>query len=113
FRENYQPKKFVPAAFQKGQTVGGFIGVDGGSTSTKAALLNEDGDILCKAYQLSNGNPIQDTSDMFENLRGQVEAQGAKLEVLGVATTGYRSEEHTSELQSLTNLVCRLLLEKK
>src|SRR5258706_16244946 len=26
---------------------------------------------------------------------------------------GGRSEEHTSELQSLTNLVCRLLLEKK
>src|SRR5258706_5477350 len=26
---------------------------------------------------------------------------------------GFRSEEHTSELQSLTNLVCRLLLEKK
>src|ERR1019366_9349441 len=26
---------------------------------------------------------------------------------------GDRSEEHTSELQSLTNLVCRLLLEKK
>src|SRR5437016_6981747 len=25
---------------------------------------------------------------------------------------GARSEEHTSELQSLTNLVCRLLLEK-
>src|SRR5438046_6004369 len=29
----------------------------------------------------------------------------------GRSTT--RSEEHTSELQSLTNLVCRLLLEKK
>src|SRR5438093_8436961 len=27
--------------------------------------------------------------------------------------SGRRSEEHTSELQSLTNLVCRLLLEKK
>src|SRR5437016_10821910 len=27
--------------------------------------------------------------------------------------TRARSEEHTSELQSLTNLVCRLLLEKK
>src|SRR5436309_11731178 len=26
---------------------------------------------------------------------------------------GYRSEEHTSELQSRENLVCRLLLEKK
>src|SRR5438093_10347619 len=28
-------------------------------------------------------------------------------------TVPQRSEEHTSELQSLTNLVCRLLLEKK
>src|SRR4029450_3016425 len=30
-----------------------------------------------------------------------------------VVIEAYRSEEHTSELQSLTNLVCRLLLEKK
>src|SRR5437016_3006774 len=30
-----------------------------------------------------------------------------------VPKPSYRSEEHTSELQSLTNLVCRLLLEKK
>src|SRR2546423_6275092 len=29
------------------------------------------------------------------------------------ATMGVRSEEHTSELQSLAYLVCRLLLEKK
>src|SRR5258706_11988092 len=28
------------------------------------------------------------------------------------STRGSRSEDHTSELQSLTNLVCRLLLEK-
>src|SRR5258706_11094490 len=31
----------------------------------------------------------------------------------GRARARRRSEEHTSELQSLTNLVCRLLLEKK
>src|SRR5256886_5429559 len=29
------------------------------------------------------------------------------------STTRWRSEEHTSELQSQSNLVCRLLLEKK
>src|SRR5438093_2024832 len=34
----------------------------------------------------------------------------ARRSALGRAA---RSEEHTSELQSLTNLVCRLLLEKK
>ncbi len=92
FKEAYRRKTFTPAAFQKGSTVGGFIGIDGGSTSTKAVLLNENGDILCKSYQLSNGNPIQDTIEMFESLRGQVEAQGAKMEVLGVATTGYAKD---------------------
>jgi predicted CoA-substrate-specific enzyme activase len=92
FKEAYRRPKFTPAVFQKGSTVGGFIGIDGGSTSTKAVLLSENGDILCKSYQLSNGNPIQDTIEMFENLRGQVEAQNAKLEVLGVATTGYAKD---------------------
>src|SRR5262249_60014964 len=33
--------------------------------------------------------------------------------VMLVGDAAGRSEEHTSELQSLTNLVCRLLLEKK
>jgi predicted CoA-substrate-specific enzyme activase len=92
FKESYKRKKFTPASFQKGSTVAGFIGIDGGSTSTKAVLLDEKGDILCKSYQLSNGNPIQDTIEMFESLRGQVEAQHAKLEVLGVATTGYAKD---------------------
>src|ERR1700691_3269090 len=92
FKEAYRRKKFTPATFQKGQTVGGFIGIDGGSTSTKAVLLDDRGDILCKDYQLSNGNTIQHTIEMFENLRGQVEAQNAKLEVLGVATTGYAKD---------------------
>src|SRR5690606_40331327 len=32
---------------------------------------------------------------------------------IGLAADGFRSEEHTSELQSRENLVCRLLLEKK
>src|SRR5258706_9747007 len=32
---------------------------------------------------------------------------------MAMAAAEGRSEEHTSELQSLTNIVCRLLLEKK
>src|SRR2546427_4128276 len=34
-------------------------------------------------------------------------------DALATRNTGKRSEEHTSELQSQSNLVCRLLLEKK
>src|SRR2546425_4727676 len=35
------------------------------------------------------------------------------LERAGIVRADMRSEEHTSELQSLAYLVCRLLLEKK
>src|SRR5262249_58419491 len=40
-------------------------------------------------------------------------AEGAHLRLDLARGGAVRSEEHTSELQSLTNLVCRLLLEKK
>src|SRR5258706_9967202 len=46
--------------------------------------------------------------------RGGLAVRSHTLESgLAAAVFSKRSEEHTSELQSLTNLVCRLLLEKK
>src|ERR1700723_1909544 len=92
FRSAFRRKRFDPSEFSPGELISGFVGVDGGSTSTKAVLLDKDGEILCKAYQLSNGNPIEDTIDMFEKLRKQVEGRGAALEVLGVGTTGYAKD---------------------
>ena len=92
FKNQYTPKRFTPATFSAGDQVAAFVGLDGGSTSTKGVLLSTDGDVLCKAYQLSKGNPIQDTIDIFDELREQVESQGATLEVLGVGTTGYAKD---------------------
>src|SRR5688572_31268950 len=49
-------------------------------------------------------------------LRSQLSEQAANLSNTASETArraGERSEEHTSELQSQSNLVCRLLLEKK
>jgi predicted CoA-substrate-specific enzyme activase len=92
FKSAYAKKKFNPAEFHPGQVVSGFIGIDAGSTSTKAAVLDKEGEILCKTYQLSNGNPIQDTIEVFEKLRVQIESKGASLEVLGVGTTGYAKD---------------------
>src|SRR5438034_8610914 len=47
--------------------------------------------------------------------RGRQRGEGAAgaRGIAGVARLGTRSEEHTSELQSHSDLVCRLLLEKK
>src|SRR5437899_9242183 len=44
---------------------------------------------------------------------GLLELGGRSQAGLGRAMQSWRSEEHTSELQSLRHLVCRLLLEKK
>src|SRR5260370_3819263 len=45
--------------------------------------------------------------------RGQSGRTGGALGGPSLSTPRQRSEEHTSELQSHLNLVCRLLLEKK
>src|SRR2546430_11043117 len=46
-------------------------------------------------------------------LDGVDPAQPLAREGIGLVRQHLRSEEHTSELQSQSNLVCRLLLEKK
>src|SRR5438046_7187654 len=43
----------------------------------------------------------------------ELATEGPRCHHSGISGQIARSEEHTSELQSLTNLVCRLLLEKK
>src|SRR5690606_41508133 len=71
--------------------------------------------------------PTRRSSDLLNNRRSFAAsgAVGAKLiDLLGITRVSggaelaahmvvIRSEEHTSELQSRENLVCRLLLEKK
>src|SRR5438876_27089 len=68
FKESYKIPKFTPAQFKPGEVVRGFIGLDGGSTSTKAALISEDKQVLVKSYQLSKGNPIEDTVDILQSI---------------------------------------------
>ncbi|MBI3681516.1 MAG: CoA activase [Acidobacteria bacterium] len=94
FKGRYKPRKFQPVTFGPGEVVEGFIGIDGGSTSTKAVLLSKDKErlILAKAYQLSKGNPIEDTLEICAKLEKQVTDQGTLLKVLGVATTGYAKD---------------------
>ncbi|HXZ79937.1 MAG TPA: BadF/BadG/BcrA/BcrD ATPase family protein [Terriglobales bacterium] len=92
FKKKYAKKKFVAATFQPGQVVAGFVGIDGGSTSTKAVLVDKNRNILCKTYQLSKGNPIEDTQEVLAKITKQVTDQGATLKVSGVGTTGYAKD---------------------
>lgn len=105
FRGAFTAQPFVPRSFRPGETVRCFLGIDGGSTSTKAVLISEDKELLCKAYQLSGGNPIQDTIEVVDSLRRQVESSGAGIDVLGVGTTGYAKDILADVLQADVALV--------
>jgi activator of 2-hydroxyglutaryl-CoA dehydratase/predicted nucleotide-binding protein (sugar kinase/HSP70/actin superfamily) len=92
FRRLYERPAWTPPRLEAGRTVPCFIGLDAGSTSTKAVVLDEDGGVLAKAYQLSRGNPIEDAIEMFSAVRHQIESQGAHPDVLGLVTTGYAKD---------------------
>jgi predicted CoA-substrate-specific enzyme activase len=92
FLRAYEPEPFEAVKLEPGTHVQAFLGIDGGSTSSKAVLVDENADVIFKVYQLSKGNPIEDTKDLIADLRRQVEDMGATLEILGVGTTGYAKD---------------------
>ncbi len=105
FKKLYAIPKFHPMKLTAGQVVKGVIGLDGGSTSSKAVLVDENGDIVCKAYQLSKGNPIQDAKELLAQLRDYVLDQGATLEVLGFGGTGYAADVLQECMRADVNIV--------
>jgi predicted CoA-substrate-specific enzyme activase len=105
FRDKYRIPSFEPATFEPDEHVRGVIGIDGGSTSSKCVLVDEEGNILKKEYQLSKGNPIQDTKEMLARIKEYVEAQGATLEVVGFGATGYAADVLEKALRADVNVV--------
>jgi activator of 2-hydroxyglutaryl-CoA dehydratase/predicted nucleotide-binding protein (sugar kinase/HSP70/actin superfamily) len=107
FRQKYAIPQFEPARFAPGEVVRAVVGLDGGSTSSKAVLVDyETGRILAKAYQLSKGNPIQDTKELLKKLRDYVENDNAaKLEVMGFGATGYAADVLDQCVASDVNIV--------
>ncbi len=90
FEDSYRIEKFVPPVLEAGTLLRGVIGLDGGSTSSKAVLVSEDGALIAKAYQLSKGNPILDTKELLANIKGQLDAQGVQFECVGLRSHGVR-----------------------
>jgi len=105
FRIDYAIPKFEPATFEKGEVVRAVIGLDGGSTSSKCVIMDEDGRLLKKEYQLSRGNPIKDMRDMLKRLKEYVESFGATLDIFGFGATGYAADVLEKGLKADVNIV--------
>ena len=66
----------------------GFLGVDIGSTSTKAVFVDDGGAIRLDIYTRTSGNPIGATKRIFDGILAIVQDLACSLEILGCATTG-------------------------
>jgi predicted CoA-substrate-specific enzyme activase len=62
-----------------------YLGIDIGSTTTKYALMDEQGRIIHKSYVMTQGKPIEVTQGLLRHIRDDV---GRKIEIVGTATTG-------------------------
>src|SRR5699024_12056119 len=107
-------------------TTGGTIaGTASENTATANYAIAQDGQALLDAVpelndlaQIECHSPFQiDSSTISTAQQVAIVVQANQLlarpDIAGVVITHGRSEEHTSELQSRFDLVCRLLLEKK
>src|SRR3989454_7331902 len=83
------------------------IATTSGSTGDNLA----DSGLVAAARQRRTSS--RSPSGVAPNSRPPALVLGQDALISNAAITGWRSEEHTSELQSPCNLVCRLLLEKK
>jgi len=78
-----------PAAFARGATVEAYLGIDSGSTTTKFALLDREGQLLDSFYASNEGEPLDVAKAALGELCDRWNMAGVHLDVAGCATTGY------------------------
>ncbi|MEI7580048.1 MAG: acyl-CoA dehydratase activase [bacterium] len=67
-----------------------YLGVDIGSISTKAVILDEKNKVLAKCYIWTEGNPIKAVKKLLHELKSQLDI--TQYRIVGVGTTGSARE---------------------
>lgn len=62
-----------------------YLGIDAGSTTVKAVLLNEDNEILLSSYQSNSGNPVPIVKEFIEKIYREY----PDIKIVSSASTGY------------------------
>lgn len=73
---------------ERGNTVKAYLGIDIGSTSTKAVLMNENDEVLVDIYRKTLADPIGAVRRILNSLTKIQEEKTTPIEILGCATTG-------------------------
>ena len=101
FQEQYTIKAFTPPVLTEKTTC--FLGIDGGSTSSKAVLCDAQGKLLLKVYQLSKGNPIVDTLELLQKIQAQ--DPNHFYDIRGLGVTGYAADVLGGALNADANII--------
>jgi predicted CoA-substrate-specific enzyme activase len=65
-----------------------YLGIDIGSTSTKAVLINKNKEVLAGFYTRTSGQPLQAVQVIFECIVDFTEKEHLQFSILGAGTTG-------------------------
>ncbi len=81
-QDRYQVEKGILASY-RGKA---YLGIDAGSTTTKTALISEDGKLLYSTYDSNHSNPLQTSIDAIKEIYSHM-PRG--VEIAGSCSTGY------------------------
>jgi len=73
---------------EPGKTIEAYLGIDIGSTSTKAALVDESKTVLAGFYTRTAGRPVKAVLQLFAAMDNWLTSKGIALNVMGAGTTG-------------------------
>lgn len=83
-RPDWERRRFEPGA-----SFTAYIGIDAGSTTTKVALIDQDGALLDSGYSSNRGEPLRVGADLLRGILGRYDAEGVNVRIAGLGTTGY------------------------
>ncbi len=89
FRTRHARPSMKEPQLKPGDTLRVYLGLDSGSTTTKMALLDEDGELIDSHYASNEGEPLDVAKRALISLRDKYRARGVELEVIGAGSTGY------------------------
>ncbi len=91
FSQRHQAERNAlgPEAYEPGQCVHTVLGIDSGSTTTKFALIDYEGELVDSFYANNEGSPLDVAKQGFVELKQRWEAAGVTLVIDAVGTTGY------------------------
>jgi predicted CoA-substrate-specific enzyme activase len=78
----------LPARLERGRTYDVVLGIDIGSTSTKATLVDKERNVLLIVYRYTRGDPVGAVQLVFRAILDFAEEEGITFNVLCAGTTG-------------------------